>query len=156
MESVHRTRSAARIRIWEVECPLLDAVLALSFDAGELANCCRSAGVELERHACVSPEHLAVLSAHRACHGPTPLAHLLERRLDFVHGAALDLFEAEGLAAVANALVGVPLREVDDLPGRLWVLATLAGEEYQALRTHLRGLLAMGGLLAVRREREEG
>lgn len=149
-----RVRSLARLRIWEVECPLLDAVLALSFDAGELVNCCQSAGVEVPEHACLAPEHLAVLSAHRACHEPSPLAHLLERRLDFVHAPALDLLEAEGIAALAEGFLGRRAAEVEDLPGRLWALGTLAGDEHRSLRAHLRGVLAMGGLLALRKERE--
>ena len=37
----------ARLRIWEVDCTLLDAVLALSFDTEELLNCCFSAGVPI-------------------------------------------------------------------------------------------------------------
>ena len=140
------------LRIWEADCGLLDAVLALSFDAGELSNCCRSAGLDVPR--CGVHDRAALVGTiHRACHAETPLALLIEHRLNLIHSQAIAMLERDGLADLRHTLLHSDLRRVDQLAGVLWALTTCADPEADELRTAARALITMTGLqlLAARR-----
>lgn len=141
-------REATRLRIWEVDCALLDAVLLMSFDARELANLARAAGVEVP--ACACPDARAVVrTVHRVCHGATPLALHLERLLDLVHGRAVDALRAYGLDAFAADLTGRDLWEVSHVSGRLWAVLTCADPAADRVRAYLRNAVAIDALRAL-------
>ncbi len=128
---------AERLRIWEVDCTLLDAVLALSFDTEELLNCCFSAGVPIAACPQLRRTHRVRVAVHRACHEDNALARLIERRLDYVHGLVGRPPGArgeDGVAALLGAdpereegggasLLGADLTATPDLAARLWALA---------------------------------
>ena len=135
-----------RARIWEADCGLFDAVLSFSFETEELLNCCRSAGVEVRACRCHDLGAAVLGTVHRICHDDTPLARLMERRLNVVHGRALEQVAAEGFEALGAALTRGPLFEVDDLAGKLWALAVSAHPDAEGLRTNVRGRLALTGL----------
>lgn len=138
-------REATRLRIWQVECTLLDAVLLLTFDARELANLARSAGIEVTT--CRCPDERALLATvHRACHAETPLALQLERLLDLVHRGALDALRTYGLETFGRDLVGHDLWAVPHLAARLWAVLTCSDPAADGLRAYLRGALAFDGV----------
>lgn len=144
-EDVMTEREATRLRIWQVECTLLDAVLLLTFDGRELSNLARAAGVELP--ACRCPDERALVAAvHRACHAETPLALQLERLLDLMHRGALDALQAYGLEAFGGDLVGRDLWAVPHLAARLWAVLTSPDPAADGLRAYLRGALAFDGV----------
>jgi len=136
-----------RLRIWEAACDLLDAALVLSFDPGELENACRSAGVDPAPCACVPRAQGAVAAVHRASHADDgPLARLVERQLDLVHGAAVADLAARGPDAWRAELRQRDPWAVADLPGRVWAAATSDAPGADLLRLQLRSLLSFGGL----------
>lgn len=110
------------MRIWEVDCGLMDWILALSFDSGELANCFQSAGLDSTRCACLPDSTSAILLAHAASHQQSPLAELLERRLDCVHGAGMRGLPADPALVAEPIVLGADLPR--DLGTRLWALGT--------------------------------
>ncbi|MCO5170157.1 MAG: hypothetical protein M9894_27805 [Planctomycetes bacterium] len=141
-------REATRLRIWQVDCTLLDAVLLLSFDPRELSNLARAAG--LEPAACACPDARALVRAvHRACHEATPLALHLERLLDLVHRRALDALATYGLEAFGDDLAGRDLWQVPHLAGRLWAALTAPGDTAERLRAYLRNALAVDAMRAL-------
>lgn len=148
-------REATRLRIWEVDCGLLDAVLLLSFDPRELANLARAAGVEVP--ACACPDARSVVrTVHRACHEATPVALQLERLLDLVHRRALDAVQAYGLDAFAAELTARDLWTVPHLASRLWAVLTCADPAADRVRAYLRGALAIDALRALAARASEG
>ena len=84
------------LRIWEVDCVLLDGVLALTFDAEELKNYCNQAGVVMSRRCLTGPLNV-FRTAHGECHSQSPLAKRLERLLNYIHRRELDRVASEGL-----------------------------------------------------------
>lgn len=148
------TTRHCRIRIWDVDCALLDAILALSFDPQELLNSCQSAEAEVSTCRCLTPDHRAVVSVHRACHQPSRLAELTERRLDVVHRQALDRLEL-GIESLARELLGADLTRVPHLAGKLWAVATSSEPRAEALRRHLGAALNMAGLRLLAGAREQ-
>lgn len=148
-------RETTRLRIWEVDCALLDAVLLLSFDPRELSNLARAAGVDVP--ACACPDARAVVrGVHRACHDATPLALHLERLLDLVHGRAIDALDAYGLDAFAGELTGRDLWRVPHLSSRLWAVLTCADPAADRVRGYLRNALAVDALRALAARASEG
>lgn len=141
---------AERLRIWEVECTLLDAVLLLSFDAQELENLSRSAGIQLPSCRCPD-ERALVATVHRACHAATPLALQLERLLDLVHAKAHDALDTYGLETFGQDLIGHDLWNVPHLAGRLWAVLTCPAPAAVSLRTYLRSALAFDGVRSLAR-----
>lgn len=141
---------ATRLRIWEVECPLLDAVLLLTFDAQELENLSRSAGIELPSCRCPD-ERVLVATVHRACHAATPLALQLERLLDLVHAGAREALDTFGLDTFAQELIGRDLWAVPHLSGRLWAVLTCPDPAATSLRAYLRSALAFDGVRSLAR-----
>lgn len=138
-------REVARLRIWQVECQLLDAVLMLTFDGRELSNLARSAGVEVS--ACRCPDERALLATiHCACHAETALALQLERLLDLVHRGALEALQTFGLETFGGELVGRDLWAISHLSARLWAVLTCADPKADGLRAYLRGALAFDGV----------
>jgi len=113
-----------RLRIWQVDCGLMDPILSLSFERRELENLFTSAGQPLPRCACAPLAQSMVLATHAACHERHGLlANLVESQLDVIHSAAIDQLDEEGPGPLLH-----PLWEgrgvVGDLAGRLWALAT--------------------------------
>ena len=134
-----------RIAISAADCTLLEVVLALSFDAGELINCgVTPAGEGL---------HAAVRAAHRACHDDARVATLLQRRLDLIHREELDALETRGLADYAQELLTPDLGDVACLAGKLWALTTCDDHHADCLRAHLRGRLVLAGAESLRNRR---
>lgn len=141
-------REATRLRIWQVECTLLDAVLLLTFDARELSNLARSAGVEVSTCRCPD-ERALVATVHRACHAETPLALQLERLLDLLHRGALEAVRTYGLETFGRDLIGRDLWAVPHLAARLWAVLTSSDPAADGLRAYLRGALAFDGVRAL-------
>jgi hypothetical protein len=131
-----------RLPITDLDCVLLDAVLLLSFDAGELANLSQPEGGE---DACTCGRR-ALDAVHRACHAGGPLARRIERSLDLVHRRSLERLGTEGLRAFGGELLGPQLSTVADLGGALWAVLGAPAPEAHALRAHLRRALVIDGL----------
>ncbi len=135
--------SEARRRIWEMECGLLDAVLALSFEPAELANLCQG---EPSSPGCTCAARAVIRFAHARCHEPTPLARLLERNLDVLHRRELERLAAAGLEEYGEALVTADLWAVPELAGRLWAVLRCEHPLGDELRRYLVGALSLDGL----------
>ena len=134
-----------RLRIWEVDCLLLDSILALSFEPEELLTRCQSAGVPLRLCDCASARQV-LHAVHEASHADTPLARLVEHNLDVLHRASLERLEGGLLEELHDELRGADLWSVADLAGKLWALATSSGEGLDPLRHHVRGAIVVDGL----------
>lgn len=130
----------ARLRIWEVDCTLLDAVLALSFDTEELLNCCFSAGVPIAACPQLRRAHRVRVAVHRACHENNALSRLIERQLDYMHG----LERRDGVEG-ARTLPGRELAAEPDLAARLWALARDASSAASTLRARVGASLVQTG-----------
>lgn len=139
------------LRIWEADCALFDAVLSLSFEVEELLNCCQSAGEELASCPCHGRDEAVFGLVHRTCHEDTPLARLVERRLNVVHRRALARVESHGFDLLAQALGQGELYAVDDLAGKLWALTVSDHPQAHGLRQNVRGRLALTGLRLIAR-----
>lgn len=141
--------SAARLGIADVDCGLLDAVLALSFEPRELENLATRAG--LETGACLCSRSRELTSTiHRACHQGGAFPRHLQRLLDVLHGRELTRLEEAGFDACAGALVRGDLWEVPDLAGRLWAVATSGDPQAPLLRRFLGRALQLDALRALR------
>ena len=138
-----------RKRIWEIDCTLLDAALLLSFDAGELENTCRATDVLVTPHAHRPEAYSLVDAIHRACHEPTPTAHLVERQLDMMHGPRLRELDREGLESVSHRLLTEPLGQQPDLAAALWWLARHPHTAAADLIPHVHVTLGFSALLAL-------
>ena len=149
-----------RLRIWEVDCTLLDAVLALSFDTEELLNCCFSAGVPIAACPQLRRGHRVRVAVHRACHGDNALARLIERRLDYVHGLVGRDGPASGAPARAPGeapaagparggahagLLGSDLTSMPELAARLWALARDGSAAASTLRAKVAASVVQTG-----------
>ena len=130
----------ARLRIWEVDCTLLDAVLALSFDTEELLNCCFSAGVPIAACPQLRRAHRVRVAVHRACHENNALSRLIERQLDYMHG-----LEGRDGAAEAAGLQGAALADEPELAARLWALARDGSAAASTLRARVAASVVQTG-----------
>ena len=139
----------ARLRIWEVDCTLLDAVLALSFDTEELLNCCFGAGVPIAACPSLARSHRVRVAVHRACHENNALSRLIERRLDYVHRRAAWADTHDGAA-----LQGADLTATPDLGARLWALACDPSAEASTVRARVAAALTQTGYELLAREVE--
>ncbi len=139
--------AVARVPFDRVECPLLDAVLAMSFDAGELDNLLgdeRAGGC-----ACPGPR-AAIDAAHRAAHVPDgAAARRLERVLDTLHARELEALDALGLDTATEVLVGRDLARVPRLAGWVWAVARRADPDADGLRSYLVRALFLDGFRAL-------
>ncbi|MGE0707498.1 MAG: hypothetical protein AB7N76_10865 [Planctomycetota bacterium] len=144
--------AANRLRIWEADCSLLEAVLALSFETEELLNCCQSARLEASPCGCARS---VVRGVHRECHDDSPFSRLIERRLDLVHRRAIESLAAEGLEPLGDELLGRDLLELEDVAGKLWALTTCADSRAALLRAHVRAELTLAGVRSIARARAE-
>lgn len=146
--------SSERLPIGQVDCDLLDAVLALGFEPRELENLASRAG--LARGTCLcSPSRDLVSTIHRACHVEGPFPAHLQRLLDCLHRRELERLDGEGFDAYASELVGSDLWSIPALPGRLWAVGTSAHPQAPVLRRYLVRSLQLDGLRALRSAAEQ-
>lgn len=132
----------ARLEIAKVDCALLDAVLAFTFDPRELANL-------VGNEACACPRGV-VSQAHKACHEDAASARRLERVLDRLHSREVQRLEEVGLDAWADEALDDADRTPELLAGRIWALATCDDPGAAALRRSVGRALFLDGLLAIR------
>jgi hypothetical protein len=117
-----------RRRIWEVNCFGLDAVLCTTFDPDEL----RTLGTEFrsaDEIPCLSelkvPPSLIVYGvAHKACHSDNPTSRRIERRLDVLHGQALEAAERSDPVDVLTGCYASVEEAGQELAGCLWAVLT--------------------------------
>lgn len=144
----------ARRRIFHASCPLLDAVLALAFDARELENLCTGAGVDLPHHPRLRTLRVAE-TIHLACHRDTPLARRIERILELRF--AEDVAACERLGAREYGQMWFfdePLAPLGRA-GALWALATTGDPELRDSEARLARLVQLEAMAALRRDVEE-
>lgn len=135
--------------ITTTHCNLVDAVLLLSFDRGELLNLCSRHGVRLVGdEACPEDAAQAARCLHRAAHERPEVARSLERTLDFLHGETFAALEGFAPDALVRGLCEL-LESGRSLAGTLWALTTLDGPGFSCLRTLALGRLAAFGAEAL-------
>lgn len=118
-------RSDGGPRIWDVPCALLDAVLVLAFDEGELENLVTSAGVRVD--ACLGARSAAVVGVvHRASHRDGPLARRVEKTLDYRFAGLKRECERIGVEAFAAGRLVDAGCSPEEFAGSLWAVATSA------------------------------
>ena len=143
-------RDPNRLRIWDVECVLLDLVLAHAFDTDELSNLLHAHGVSVSPCRADTDGRKVLRAAHAACHTQNgPLARVLERNLDLLYRVALCELDLYGLESVAQELLGRDLWDVPHLPGRIWAVLTCPDERAEGLRFHLKHALQLDGIRAL-------
>jgi len=140
------TDSTKRRPIWEVDCGLMDAILALSFERRELENVFAAAEVSLpEPCRCMPASQAVILGAHALCHEDNAVSRVLGRQLDLIHARSVARLEALGLAGFVRPVLLQP-EDLSDLGGRLWAIATSLDEGAQLAIAQVRASLAMGGI----------
>lgn len=154
-----RRRQAAqeqeRTPIERVECGLLDAVLALSFEPRELENLLSGAGEPAPDCGC--PGARGVISlAHRATHQGGALARRLEGLLDLLHARSLARLEELGPTHFAAETVARDLWAHPDLAGRVWALARCADPAAADLVRYLGRAVGLDALRALAARRDQG
>lgn len=132
--------------IWEVDCSLMDAILALSFERRELENVFAAAGVGLpEPCRCMPASQAVILGAHALCHEDNHVSRVLCRQLDLMHARSIAALEARGLEDFLRPILLQP-EDLPDLGGRLWAIATCREEQAPLAIAQVRSSLAMGGI----------
>ena len=118
-----------RLRLWEIGCAGIDAVLWTSFDWDELLNLDPFFLRVREDHALralekETVEHLIFAEAHKMCHWQNPVSKKMQKCVSIMHEKAVDRVEkiqlSEDTCGCADISFG--LEEEADLPGALWAL----------------------------------
>ena len=148
MEEDRRPTSTSR-RIWILPESLVDAVLAFSFDDGEIENLCSGAGIEL--HCAASHRPLAMHELlYRACREDTPLARRVERTLNLMHAEALEDRDAQGASAYAKHWLARRSPPSASWAAALWAIGTSAQPGMDCVARRLGRFLALDALRALR------
>lgn len=148
MDEARKHTSTSR-RIWNLPSPLIDAVLAFSFDDGEIENLCSGAGIEL--HCAASHRPLALHDLlHQACRADNPLARRVERTLNLVHAEALRERDALGASMYAKQWLARRSPPSDTWAAALWAIGTSTQPGMECVAKRLGRFLALDALRALR------
>lgn len=133
--------------IWEADGALRDAVICLSFDALTLEGIARRAGVTLQR---LTPWWAVdvFLAVGGACARDSPLAGVVARRLDLLHARVVtEVMRPGGLDRLRSDLARArDLRDLPDVAGRLWALATSTDPAAERLCDAVGSLVSVSAL----------
>lgn len=138
---------AARTPIEDVDCGLLDLVLAVTFDRGELENLLSGAGLEHQGCRC-HPGRSPIAHTHHAAHAGGPFARRLEGLLDVVQGSALARLErGDDLDEVLGDLSDLGGRA--DLAALAWAVCRSTRDDVEVLRPRFARALAIDAARAL-------
>lgn len=133
--------------IWQADPALRDAVIVLSFDPTALETLARRAGATLHQ---LTPWRTVdvFLGVGGACAADTPLAGAVAHRLDALHATALSALARPGGLDALRAELGRArdLRDLPDIAGHLWALATSTDPAAERLCSAVGSLVSVSAL----------
>ncbi len=143
-------------RIWNVPCGLMDAVLALAFDTGELENLCASTRTPLP---CTSSARHAMLRdvVHQACHRPGGgLARRIERTLDLRFAEQKEECRTLGLVEYARQWFFDEPPPTRGFAGALWAIASSSDPDAPSIAARVARYVTFEALDGLRVRVESG
>ncbi len=142
-------------RIVDIPCNLLDAVLCLSFDHGELENVCASTGTDLPCRSEIRPILLRS-KVHAACHADTALSRRITRILDFRFASELEDCRATGVAEYARAWFFDAVLPSRGFAGALWAIGRVVDSGAECVAAHVNQYVTLEAFLGMRAREELG
>lgn len=152
-----------RLRVWEIGCAGIDAVLWTSFEWDELLNLDPFFVRVKDKHTKRAfpndtIEHLVFAAAHEMCHWENPVSNKIQRYLEVMHSKAVKETEENNVPNHIGGCGGSACGEgkEEDLPGTLWALLSDSRKQVRSYGKCLLqrvALKAMKSWLAVQQER---
>lgn len=130
-------RYRSRKRIWEIDCLLLDAILASSFSWTELLELLQKNGLMLEPKKTKRPIEFQIQRLiHKHCHFENPISLELEEKLDERYEKTISMFSDWNAWQVAEYIFSSPPAKKESYRALLWVFSSESREGFECIRRH--------------------
>jgi len=121
--------------LYEIECPVLEAILSTAFDWKELANRLISVGREIPKDdvGVLQLPQVIQRMTHSACKIEGELSSGITNTLNCLHRSIMDQVSAMEISEICVLVHEVSIRDRAKVSGLLWAIATDPREGSQRL-----------------------